>query len=940
MAQRNYDDVKADILRQLRKGGAATEESVRNEISTLLTAYRAANLVEEIDDEALFFDITTLINIWQADPSVLRDKHRNWLPDWRGEITWGFWNRYREYLEEEKNWSSVVINKLDSVTDSILGDIGNPKESGSWDRRGMVVGDVQSGKTANYTGLVCKATDAGYKLIIVLAGMTNDLRSQTQTRLDTEFLGFESEVGKVQQNGSRIGVGLLPGHDQLIAQPLTFSSKDGDFRKNRSTNIPLGGNPLLLVVKKNKAVLERILAWVEGQAVTNPETGEKLVRDLPLLLLDDEADNASVNTKKEDEDPTAINRVIRRMLKTFAQSSYVGYTATPFANIFILPDDEADPSVHGEDLFPRNFIYYINPPNHYIGAARVFGFPDDVEDLEVEDRSLPLIREAEDAQLAFPPRHSKILQVDQLPNSLLEAVRAFVLICAARAARGRQSVHNSMLIHVTRFNNVQSQVIDLVDTELTSIRRMLEFRTGPQADALLAEIKRLWDKDFVPTTAAVCEKTGDRMLTRLTWEAVEPRLLDAARKIEVRGINGDAGGVLDYEQNKNTGLHVIAVGGDKLSRGLTLEDLSVSYYIRPARNYDTLLQMGRWFGYRPGYLDLCRLYTTNELVEWYQHISVATEELKREFRLMELNKLTPEQYGLKVRTHPAGLNITASNKIRSGQTLQVSFSGQLSQTTVFHKDNGLQERNFARLDSWVSGLGSVYKIVRGNHVWEGLEANQIIDLFEGLSTHPLSRKADTDLLVKYIRKMNRNGELENWTVMLASSQKGLKGSPLIKREIGGLNIGLTKRADPRLSDIHDEKKTRPKDYDKYFMKNSNIIDPKDQYVDLKNEQIDRALEDTIAAWRRGESRAKKEPTEPGGPFIRMRRPAGNGLLLIYPLDYLYIAGKEDPVCETPIVGFAVSFPQSVSQNTAVEYKVNTKYWEDRYGSEDEDEADV
>ncbi len=930
MSQYTYDDIKSIILRNLRKEGAVTEENVRQEIATLLSAFRAANLVCEINDEALFLDVTTLINIWQADPSVLRDKHRNWLPDWRGEITWSFWNRYREYLEEEKNWSSLVINKLDSVTDSILGDIGNPNEGGTWDRRGMVVGDVQSGKTANYTGLICKATDAGYKLIIVLAGMTNDLRSQTQARLDTEFLGFESEVGKVQQYGSRIGVGLLPGHDQLIAQPLTFSSKDGDFRKNQSTNIPLGGNPLLLVVKKNKPVLERILTWIEGQAITHPGTGEKLVRDLPVLLLDDEADNASVNTKKDDEDPTAINRVIRRILKTFSQSSYIGYTATPFANIFILPDNEADPSVHGEDLFPRNFIYYINPPNHYVGAARVFGFPEDVEDLEVEDQSLPLIRWAEDAQPVFPPGHRKILQVDHLPESLIEAIRVFILICAARAARGRQSVHNSMLIHVTRFNAVQSQIIELVDSEITGIRRMLEFRTGPQADTLLAEMHRLWDEDFAPTTAAVRKKTDDRMLTRVSWEAVEPRLLEAARKIEVRGINGDAGGVLDYEQNKKTGLHVIAVGGDKLSRGLTLEDLSVSYYIRPARNYDTLLQMGRWFGYRPGYLDLCRLYTTNELVDWYQHISVATEELKREFRLMELNKLTPEQYGLRIRTHPAGLNITAANKIRSGQTLQVSFSGQLSQTTVFHRDKDLQERNFARLDSWVAGLGEPQRLNTVSPVWEGLPPETVVDFLRNFETHPLSRKADADLLVKYIRKLNGYDRLKNWTVMLASSQTATEIFP-----VGGHSIGLIKRSDCR-ADRKDSKRHA----DKYFLKNSNILSPSDQLVDLDNNQKEEALQKTIDAWREGKIRSKNQPELSSGPFIRKIRPKENGLLLIYPLDPVHIAGADDPVCKVPITGFAVSFPDSRRQNDAVEYKVNPKYWEDRYGSEDEEEADV
>src|SRR5690606_1648579 len=174
-----------------------------------------------------------------------------------------------------------------------------------------------------------------------------------QSRLDAEFLGFESELGRHHENGSRIGVGKLEDHGQLIVQPLTYSAHGGDFRARNGANAQLGGNPLLLVVKKNTSVLRRILAWVEGQGQTNPETGEKLVNGIPLLLLDDEADNASVNTRDLEEDPTAINRAIRKILKTFSQSSYIGYTATPFANIFILPpDEESEKSKYGEDLFP------------------------------------------------------------------------------------------------------------------------------------------------------------------------------------------------------------------------------------------------------------------------------------------------------------------------------------------------------------------------------------------------------------------------------------------------------------------------------------------------------------------------------------------------------------------------------------------------------------
>ncbi|MEX0732559.1 MAG: Z1 domain-containing protein [Aquisalimonadaceae bacterium] len=920
MAHYGYDDVKATIMRNLRKAETVTAEMVSNEIRMLLDAFRAANLVDDIDADALYRDITSQISVWQPDPSVLRDKkHINWLPEWRAQIKWGFWERYLEYLEEQKNWSQNITNKLHAITDSILGDLGNPNGSGSWDRRGMVVGDVQSGKTANYTGLICKAADAGYKLIIVLAGMTNDLRSQTQSRLDSEFLGFESEVGKLHQNGSRIGVGKLEDHGQLIAQPLTYSSKDGDFRAKTGTNFKLGGNPLLLVVKKNTSVLKRILAWVESQGTTNPETGEKTLYDIPLLLLDDEADNASVNTKSEDSDPTAINKAIRKILRTFAQSSYVGYTATPFANIFIMPDDEkADPSSHGRDLFPRNFIYYINPPVNYVGAARVFGFPEEIDGIDAEDHSLPLIRSAEDAQNAFPLKHNKHQNVDALPDSLIEAIHAFIIVCAARRARGHHRVDNSMLIHVTRFNNVQAQVIDLVETEIVNIQRMLEYRTGSQAKALLSSLQKFWYDDFQPTSDAVVSETNDSTLTGLEWDEVEAELLDSTLKIQVRGINGDAGGVLDYADNPN-GLHVIAVGGDKLSRGLTLEGLSVSYYIRPAKNYDTLLQMGRWFGYRPGYLDLCRLYTTEELVGWYQHISLATEELKREFRLMELSNLTPEEYGLKVRTHPAGLSITAANKIRHGRSMQVTFSGQVSQTTVFHKNGDLQKGNFDHTARWLIQRGQEVATKNENIIWAGVSAADVIRFLNGFEAHPLCRKADTELLAKYIEKLNGYGELRSWTVMLLSSRTARN-----RAKIAGRDIGLIQRTDST------------REHDIYMLKNANILSPADQYVDLDDDQIDEARRLTVQAWEEGKSRAKKRPDEPSGPFIRAVRPRENGLLLIYPLDPAEILSDGKPVSDSPFIGFAISFPRG-SRDDLVEYKVNTTYWQDRYGSDEDDD---
>lgn len=919
MDQYGYDDVKATVMKRLRKEETVTSEKIFKEVNALLDAFEAAGMVEEVDRDLLFRDIYSQVSVWQPDPSVLRDrKHKNWLPERKTEINWGFWKRYRQYLEEEKSWSPVVTGKLDQVTDATLGDIGNPAQSGSWDRRGMVVGDVQSGKTANYTGLICKAVDAGYKLVIVLAGMTNDLRSQTQSRLDAEFLGFESELGRQHENGSRIGVGKLADHGQLIVQPLTYSAHGGDFRARNGANVQLGGNPLLLVVKKNTSVLKRILAWVEGQRQTNPETGEKLVNGIPLLLLDDEADNASVNTKDPEEDPTAINQAIRKILKTFSQSSYIGYTATPFANIFILPpDEESEKSKYGEDLFPRNFIYYINPPDNYVGATKVFGLSESIDGLAPVDKSLPLIRHAEDAEQYFPAKHRKHLPVDGLPDTMIEAIRAFILSCAARRVRGQKNVHNTMLIHVTRFNDVQEKVISLVGDELVSIQRTLEFNTGPQWKQLLAQLKTLWESNFVVKTASIIELTGDPLITPIQWSEVSRELTEAALKIQVRGINGLAEGVLDYAEHPK-GLNVIAVGGDKLSRGLTLDGLSVSYYTRPAKNYDTLLQMGRWFGYRPGYLDLCRLYTTEEIEGWYQHIAVAAEELKREFKLMELSHLTPEAYGLKVRTHANGLSITAANKIRSGKKMQVTFADSLAQTIVFDKNQNTQENNFKHVDQWIGGLGSFSAQKKNNYLWDDVKPDQIHDLLTGFKIHPFSRGADPELISKYIEKVNDLGELTSWTVALISSSTAK--TPHL---VGGHKTGLTER-----NEVQPDK-------DLYWLRNANLISPEDQYIDLTQPQLDAALAATVDAWANGETRHKVQPTSPSGPFIRRARSPEKGLLLIYPLDSSNVLLEGERFTEMPIIGMAMSFP--VSRNrTTVEYQVNTKYWLDRYGDDEDD----
>jgi len=514
----------------------------------------------------------------------------------------------------------TVVSNLDELTDMILERLEDPQRDPPWDRRGMVVGSVQSGKTANYTGLICKAVDAGYRLIIILAGIHSNLRAQTQLRLDEGVLGFDTQKSrKLNADNRWVGVGKLPG-DRLVIHSLTSSAENGDFNKTvaEQIGVMLGGDPVVLVIKKNSRLLGNLIKWVLHVAGSDDVvTGKRIVRGAPLLLIDDEADNASINTKArpgidESESVTAINGKISTLLDAFEQSAYVGYTATPFANIFINP--EAETPAHGEDLFPRSFIINVKPPSNYVGPVKVFGLDGDSDAGIIGSDGLPIVRVIDDFGDAFPPKHRVDHIPTVLPDSLQHAIRCFILTCAARRARGQVKNHNSMLVHVTRFVNAQAVVVGLIRRELAVLQRRIEFGDGKRRPTLLEELEKIWNDEFMPVTKAMGDESG----APLKWSEVEAQLHPAAAKISVVSINGFAKEALDYKEHEVEGRTVIAVGGDKLSRGLTLEGLSVSYFLRTSRMYDTLMQMGRWFGYRPGYLDLCRLFTTRTLMDWYR----------------------------------------------------------------------------------------------------------------------------------------------------------------------------------------------------------------------------------------------------------------------------------------------------------------------------------
>ncbi len=511
--KKSDDQAVLELTQTLLQNDLGEEALTVEGISATLDRVLSMNLRwrDGIDREAVLKELESRFSVWIGKTRILEDNddHEAWLTADR-KSGWRLWPRYRQYLEQ--SWAPVAVKSLEDATDAVLSRLEDPSREGPWDRRGLVVGHVQSGKTSNYTGLLCKAADAGYKVIIVLAGIHKNLRSQTQMRLDEGFLGYETMPGVDAQGLRSIGVGLIDSDHGIRPDYVTNRADDGDFKLAvvRNMGISPGGRPLLFVVKKNKTVLKNIITWVDGLRYG------RSALDVPLLLVDDEADHASVDTKEQafDEEgkpdpehsPAVINGLIRSLLQRFDRSAYVGYTATPFANIFI--HEKGATKGEGEDLFPRSFIINLPAPSNYDGPVRIFGL-DPSEDDPDGQAGLPLLRPIEDHAASddldetvgwMPPVHKREHQAvydgaTSVPPSLREAMLAFLLVVATRRARGQLTAHNSMLVHVTRFTDVQKQVRDQVETELVAMRNDLRLGSrGP--GSVLAELRALWDSRF------------------------------------------------------------------------------------------------------------------------------------------------------------------------------------------------------------------------------------------------------------------------------------------------------------------------------------------------------------------------------------------------------------------------------------------------------------
>lgn len=667
------------------------------------------------------------IDTWMGAGVSLVDNEAYHDAEWvyKRDIEWTYSDAYEGYLRDEM-WQPSLVQKLSDVGSKILGQLQDPTSEGAWNRRGLVIGHVQSGKTANYMGVIAKAADAGYKFIIVIAGIHNNLRKQTQERIDEGFIGRSSDPE------NRVAIGV--GRNRDYPYPATLTNINEDFSKNTATRsgwkINDFGKPIILVIKKNVRTLEALHKWLKE---LNTQ-GDGRITDVPMLLIDDEADNASINTNKEDISPTRTNSMIRRILGLFAKSCYVGYTATPFANIFINPDAYDDDA--RDELFPRDFIYSLDAPNTYFGPEKVF--------LD-EGSSQVALESITDCEDYLPFSHKKDDPVVELPPSLYRAMDQFIVARAIRNLRGHSGKHCSMMINISRFVSIQQEVRSFISIREKRVREAVKANymmpeEVSSRNQYMAELRNVFESEY--------SSCG------FEWDEVKTSLIGVFDSLRIFVVNSKSDEVLDFKkyERDGVGLTAIAIGGLSLSRGLTIEGLTVSYMYRNTRMYDTLMQMGRWFGYRPGFEDLCRVHLSEDSINWYSHIAEASEELREQIKRMRRDGMSPKQFGLYVQSHPDRLLITAANKMRTGEQVvfNQNLTGGIKECTILPLDIDMNTQNeFLIQEFWKSGFsGEVKETKKGWFIPDVTveEISAFLSRFQVHSGMEVNKKAAMDYL--------------------------------------------------------------------------------------------------------------------------------------------------------------------------------------------------
>lgn len=905
--------------------------------------------------------------------SIKKSQEKSWLTkerqdnlNWNSDDLSNYRNRYLRYLSKIGRPDKYVEETRRSSLE-ILKKMGDPESQKEFYAKGLVVGSVQSGKTANFNAVINSSIDSGYKLVIVLSGIMEDLRKQTQQRIEKEVVGYSKAgagflgVGKVQPFGEM--------GDSNVTQIVIPTSSESDFKKTiKEADFSLN-NKNILVCKKNSGVLKNLLLWLSDYLNENREK-----HDIPFLIVDDEADNASLNNMghRGKEYATTINGHIRALLGLFNRKTYLGYTATPFANVLQDKNEAPDSKwtisyrekgetktkdfVQVPNLFPEDFIELLYPPSVYIGAKHFFETRiDDVK--KIEPLIPPPLR---DHVNCFPDRvvsdtlepttnvgrGTRATKKDDpfpeyIPESLKEAIMCFILSTAVRLARKgemheslHRQPHNTMLIHISRFTNWQNTTKKLIVEYVDSLTEKLNSDLPSASDSIYSIFERTWYKYYAYVIENIStylpEGYEDNFLTKKTFDDVKQLLVEAINGVEVIAVNSTSGDTLDYPDNAEK--KYIAIGGNRLSRGFTLEGLTINYFTRNTNFADTLLQMGRWFGYRPGYIDCCKLFTTRNNLDKFDLTTATIEELEHEFRDMNRLKKTPREFTLWVKTNPRVIRVTRASMTRDSVERKIDYSGGIEQSTKFEINKQRINKAWREFEElcetkdwlWSNEHPNFFTLQTDN---KGLY--EFLDLENSFASFEIPG------VKEYINLCNENGKLINWTIAVKRNT-GAKDRIELEKVINSFpsNMFLTVRRGPKNKESISWSSLMEDNVFRSSGKSANLVSAGTDFsITLTPEEKRRAedlfFSNKVAEYIKGGmneddavAKAKRIKTIPDKVYRQVMNES-DGILMIYLIDpgsiFESIPGEKDKELleyrdkvnldlKTPLIGYALGFP--------------------------------
>lgn len=945
------------------------------------------------------------LNPIEIDPSnsLTKKGFETWLTlERESKIEWNYTERYFQLLENNDRADSVINETRRSSMD-IMEKLGDPESNKPFYVKGLVVGEVQSGKTQNFNAVINRAIDCGYGLIIVLSGIMEDLRSQTQKRIENDVIGTGVIDEESNTKGTK-GVGRIRRFgnqgDRDVTPVASITSYKTDFKK------PLADSDFsldfknVLVCKKNVSVLKNLIIWLHDFLE------KKGKHNIPLLVLDDEADNASLNNQgsKGREYATKINGHIRALLNLFKRKTYLGYTATPFANVLQDRNDSPENDwpvkykLKGEtnekrlsqvdNIFPDDFIVLLNSPSNYIGAKQIFETIKPI--YNVAEEKIPLVQVVSDHIDDFPTRVRKdnnvgvenIFNINEwnekigefssyldfntyreyrdgtrsskttdmfpkdIPQSLKDAIMCFILAIAVRESRKHTMIHsvlynphNTMLIHVSRFTIWQNTTKKLVEDYVGNVSSLISNDNPSSVDSVYFEFEKIWYRYYAKIVESIADylPSGyvDNFMTPIIFESLKSHLPEAIKGLEIKAINSVIKDKLEYPRRNPK--KTIAIGGNRLSRGFTLEGLTINYFIRTTNYSDTLLQMSRWFGYRLGYLDCCKLFTTQDSIDKYDSTTRCVEELETEFRKMESKGKTPQNFILRVRMHPGVLKITRPSILKNTVVVKWSYQDQLEMTTSFDARKEKIEKVWRAFTQDIAPLfeskNERYKDLI-THVTTG---HKIINLLKKENNF---ERAHVDSMIKFIKLCIDKNKLTKWTIAIKTrgNAKATCGKGTLSPKESNLpkTIGLSIRRGPsKKQKGHRQMFLGEERIFKATGKSANIVSSNEDFRLLLT---DDEIKDAINEFRKdrkkyylkkdknlSEKKAKEKAEKVTVPerVYREKMKENEGLLIIYLFDSYYsfnqergkeeeefkeLVEREEYNLDIPIVGYAIGFP--------------------------------